>query len=148
MGMLNFFDNIANKMRAQQTAVDSRLDEADARNGMDTLGFIESHFEPPVSAPSLDAANMMSQTNAAAGISNPAASMLDSRTAETQAMPALTMSDPRSNNFGALYESYEDKQRREEQERLQQSYVDAAKPRILIEPNNPSAGNMTDPGDL
>ena len=97
MGMLNYFNEMAERMRSEQTAVDARMDGYDQKYGTDALGFIQSQFQQPQNADFIDSSNLMAQTNSAAGIQSSAQPL--------PSMPSLAMYDPRSNNMvGALEE--------------------------------------------
>ena len=107
MGMLNYFNDMAERMRSEQTALDARMDEYDEKYekyGTNALSFIQSQFQQPQTANFIDSSNLMAQTNSAAGIVNPAAFMLESSAQPLPMMPSLAMYDPRSNNIGALEE--------------------------------------------
>ena len=104
MGMLNYFNEMAERMRSEQTAVDARMDGYDQKYGTIALSFIQSQFQQPQTANFIDSSNLMAQTNSAAGIVNPAAFMLESSAQPLPSMPSLAMYDPRSNNIGALEE--------------------------------------------
>tara|TARA_R110002012_G_scaffold26122_2_gene85461 strand:+ start:3186 stop:3575 length:390 start_codon:yes stop_codon:yes gene_type:complete len=105
MGMLNYFNEMAERMRSEQTAVDARMDGYDQKYGTNALSFIQSQFQQPQTADFIDSSNLMAQTNSAAGIVNPAAFMLESSAQPLPSMPSLAMYDPRSNNMvGALEE--------------------------------------------
>jgi len=104
MGMLNYFNEMAERMRSEQTAVDARMDGYDQKYGTNALSFIQSQFQQPQTADFIDSSNLMAQTNSAAGIVNPAAFMLESSAQPLPSMPSLAMYDPRSNNIGALEE--------------------------------------------
>lgn len=104
MGMLNYFNEMAERMRSEQTAVDARMDGYDQKYGTNALSFIQSQFQQPQTANFIDSSNLMAQTNSAAGIVNPAAFMLESSAQPLPSMPSLAMYDPRSNNIGALEE--------------------------------------------
>lgn len=100
MGMLNFFNNMADKMRKPPSEFDNYLNELDKEYGTNTLGFIEQHFQPAQTAEMIDSADLMAQTNSMAGILNPAQAMLESNATAAQAStPALY--DPRSDNLPA-----------------------------------------------
>jgi L-rhamnose isomerase len=115
MGMLNFFQNVADKMRKEKSEVDKRMDAYDEKYGTNALGFIQDQFQPAQTAEMIDSASLMAQTNNAAGIANPAASLLQSNATAAQATtPALY--DPRSNNKRAGL--LEDPDAETEQERL------------------------------
>lgn len=115
MGMLNFFQNVADKVRKEKSEVDKRMDAYDEKYGTNALDFIQDQFQPAQTAEMIDSANLMAQTNSAAGVTNPAAMMLESNATAAQAYtPALF--DPRSNNKrGGLLE---DPDAETEQERL------------------------------
>lgn len=105
MGMLNYFNEMAERMRSEQTAVDARMDGYDQKYGTNALGFIQNQFQQPQNADFIDSSNLMAQTNSAAGVANPAAYMLESSAQPLPSMPSLAMYDPRSNNMvGALEE--------------------------------------------
>ena len=104
MGMLNYFNEMAEAMRSEQTDIDSRMDGYDEKYGTNALAFIQSQFQQPQTANFIDSSNLMAQTNSAAGIVNPAAFMLESSAQPLPSMPSLAMYDPRSNNIGALEE--------------------------------------------
>jgi len=108
MGMLNYFNEMAERMRSEQTAVDARMDGYDQKYGLgqgQALSFIQSKFQQPQNADFIDSSNLMAQTNSAAGVVNPAAFMLESSAQPLPMMPSLAMYDPRSNNtVGALEE--------------------------------------------
>lgn len=108
MGMLNYFNEMAERMRSEQTAVDARMDGYDQKYGLgqgQALSFIQSQFQQPQNADFIDSSNLMAQTNSAAGVVNPAAFMLESSAQPLPMMPSLAMYDPRSNNtVGALEE--------------------------------------------
>lgn len=115
MGMLNFMQSVSDKMRKKQSAVDKRMDAYDEKYGTNALGFIQDQFQPAQTAEMIDSANIMAQTNNAAGVANPAAMMLESNATAAQATtPALY--DPRSNNTRAGM--LEDPDAETEQERL------------------------------
>ena len=120
MSMLNFMQSVSDKMRKKQSAVDKRMDAYDEKYGTDALGFIQQQFQPAQTAEMIDSANLMAQTNNAAGVANPAAMMLESNATAAQAStPALF--DPRSNNIRAGM--LEDPDAETEQERrLRESY--------------------------
>ena len=108
MGMLNYFNEMAERMRSEQTAVDARMDGYDQKYGLgqgQALSFIQSQFQQPQNADFIDSSNLMAQTNSASGVVNPAAFMLESSAQPLPMMPSLAMYDPRSNNtVGALEE--------------------------------------------
>ena len=104
MGMLNYFNEMAERMRSEQTAVDARMDGYDQKYGTIALSFIQSQFKQRQTENFIDSSNLMAQTNSAAGIVNPAAFMLESSAQPLPSMPSLAMYDPRSNNIGALEE--------------------------------------------
>lgn len=108
MGMLNYFNEMAERMRSEQTAVDARMDGYDQKYGLEqgqALSFIQNQFQQPQNADFIDSSNLMAQTNSAAGVVNPAAYMLQSSAQPLPSMPSLAMYDPRSNNMvGALEE--------------------------------------------
>jgi len=108
MGMLNYFNDMAERMRSEQTAVDARMDGYDQKYGLgqgQALSFIQNQFQQPQNADFIDSSNLMAQTNSAAGVANPAAYMLQSSAQPLPSMPSLAMYDPRSNNMvGALEE--------------------------------------------
>jgi hypothetical protein len=104
MGMLNYFNDMAERMRSEQTALDARMDGYDEKYGTNALAFIQSQFQQPQTANFIDSSNLMAQTNSAAGVVNPAAFMLESSAQPLPSMPSLAMYDPRSNNIGALEE--------------------------------------------
>jgi hypothetical protein len=108
MGMLNYFNEMAERMRSEQTAVDARMDGYDQKYGLgqgQALSFIQNQFQQPQNADFIDSSNLMAQTNSAAGVVNPAAYMLQSSAQPLPSMPSLAMYDPRSNNMvGALEE--------------------------------------------
>lgn len=120
MSMLNFMQSVSDKMRKKQSAVDKRMDAYDEKYGTNALGFIQDQFQPAQTAEMIDSANLMAQTNNAAGVANPAAMMLESNATAAQAStPALF--DPRSNNIRAGM--LEDPDAETEQERrLRESY--------------------------
>lgn len=120
MGMLNFMQSVSDKMRKKQSEVDKRMDAYDEKYGTNALGFIQDQFQPARTAEMIDSANLMAQTNNAAGVANPAAMMLESNATAAQAStPALF--DPRSNNIRAGM--LEDPDAETEQERrLRESY--------------------------
>ena len=106
--MLNYFTEMADRMRSEQTAVDARMDRYDQKYGLgqgQALSFIQNQFQQPQNADFIDSSNLMAQTNSAAGVVNPAAFMLESSAQPLPMMPSLAMYDPRSNNkMGALEE--------------------------------------------
>jgi len=105
MGMLNYFNEMAEAMRSERNALDARMDGYDQKYGTDALGFIQNQFQQPQNADFIDSSNLMAQTNSAAGVVNPAAFMLESSAQPLPMMPSLAMYDPRSNNkMGALEE--------------------------------------------
>lgn len=108
MGMLNYFNEMAERMRSEQTAIDARMDGYDQKYGLgqgQALSFIQNQFQQPQNADFIDSSNLMAQTNSAAGVVNPAAYMLQSSAQPLPSMPSLAMYDPRSNNMvGALEE--------------------------------------------
>ena len=104
MGMLNYFNDMAERMRSEQTALDARMDGYDEKYGTNALAFIQSQFQQPQTANFIDSSNLLAQTNSAAGVVNPAAFMLESSAQPLPSMPSLAMYDPRSNNIGALEE--------------------------------------------
>lgn len=100
MGMLNFFNTLSDKMRKPPSQLDKNLNAIDAKYGTDALAFIQKHFQPAQTAEMIDSANLMAQTNNAAGVANPAAMMLESNATAAQATtPALY--DPRGDNLPA-----------------------------------------------
>jgi hypothetical protein len=133
MGILNFFQNTANKMRENQSEVDKRLSMLDEKYGTDTLGFVQQHFQPAQTSEMIDSANLMAQTNSAAGVANPAAMMLESNATSAEAStPALF--DPRSNNIrGGLLE---DPDAETEQERLLRESYEGVQPYPLMYNND------------
>lgn len=120
MSMLNFFKKTADSMRREPSALDRRLDALDAKYGTNTLAFMQSNSAPVQAAEMIDSARLMSQTDNAAGVVNPAALRLESN-AVAAPVAALPLFDPRSNNRsgGAL----EDPNAETDQERrLRESY--------------------------
>jgi len=114
MGMLNYFNEMAEAMRSERNALDARMDGYDQKYGTDALGFIQNQFQQPQNADFIDSSNLMAQTNSAAGVVNPAAFMLESSAQPLPMMPSLAMYDPRSNNkMGALAEELTDNEKLE-----------------------------------
>lgn len=110
---LNFMSGMANKMLKPPTDFDNYLDWLDGKYGTNALDFI-SQKPPEAQAPMVDSANLIKETNAMAGVSNPALAMLQSNAQAAPTTPSLPMYDPRSNNLpmGALAEPEESKEMR------------------------------------
>ena len=125
MSMLNFFQNVADQMRSKPSEIDKRLDALDEKYGTNALSFIQDQFQPAQAAPMIDSANLMAQTNSAAGVANPAAMMLQSN-ATTADMSTPALFDPRANNQrGGMLEDAEEET---EQERLLRESYEAVQP--------------------
>lgn len=123
MSMLNFFMSMADKMKQDPSELSDRMNALDQKNGVDTLGFIESQFQRPEAASMIDSANLMAQTNNAAGVVNPAAMMLESNAAPALMSPVMSSVDPRANDRGGILEEPE---MSEEEKAIRKSYEDAA----------------------
>lgn len=118
---LSLFGNLANKLKSEQAALNKELDRLDQKHKTNALSFI-SEKPPEAQAEMIDSANIMRQTNAAAGVSNPAAAMLQSNAQAAPMTPSLPMFDPRSSAApkGVLAEPEES----EETKTIKQSYKD------------------------
>lgn len=85
-------------MKSEPTELDKKITRLKKEYGTNVIDFI-SQKPPAVQAPMIDSAGLMKETNAMAGVSNPALAMLQSNAQAAPSAPALQTFDPTSNDL-------------------------------------------------
>ena len=122
MGLLNYFTNWSNKMLKPPSDLDKYINKLQDKYGVDPISFL-SPRQAPQAADFVDAVDLMSQTNSAAGVLNPAEAMLESHAQAAEAGRMPTLYDPRSDNLpvGMLEDPNEESP---EAKRIREGYED------------------------
>ena len=124
---LNFFSNLTSKLQRQPTELDAYISDLNNQYGTDVIDFI-SQKPPQAQAPMVDSADLMRQTNAMAGVNNPAMAMLQSNAQAAPTTPQLSTFNPLS-SVGALEEPTES----EEAKQIRESYEAVADKQAFLQ---------------
>lgn len=121
---LNFFNSLSNRRKSEPTELDKKITRLrDEHGGINVIDFI-SQKPPAVQAPMIDSADLIKETNAMAGVSNPALAMLQSNAQAAPSAPALQTFDPTSNDLNAGMLA--DPEESEEMQNINRAYDEVA----------------------
>lgn len=121
---VNFFTSLTNRMRREPTELDKEIKRLNAKYGTNVVDFI-SQKPPQAQAPMIDSSDLIKETNAMIGVSNPALAMLQSNAQAAPNTPALRTNDPTSNDLPMLAEPTEPEES-EEMQNINRPYDEVA----------------------